>query len=171
MYSKKLLVSRTFKFMKISYCIHFRCFLSPVGGFIWSFLAPVVLIFIINFGFFIMAACISWQKHSKRAKNKNLSLAMSWLKSTIPLMVVLGLTWITGVVVVEVGALYSLAYIYTAMVAFQGLFIFLVLVVIPKNMREKYLICFNPNLTKKVSCILTRLAIPVLSCTELRHFL
>ena len=131
--------------------IVFRCFLSPVGGFIWSFLAPVILIFIINFGFFIMAAWISWQKHSKRAENKKLSLVMSWLKSTIPLVVVLGLTWITGVVVVEVEALYPLAYIYTIMVAFQGLFIFLVLVVVPKNMREKCLKFFSkPNKDSKL---------------------
>ena len=141
----------------------FRCFLSPVGGFKWSFLAPVILIFIINFGFFIMAARISWLQHTKRAKS---SLVMSWLKSTIPLVVVLGLTWITGVVIVKVKALYPLAYIYTIMVAFQGLFIFLVLVVVPKNMREKYLKFFNPNLTKIVSCSFHKAAFPVISLNE-----
>ena len=50
----------------------------------------------------------------------------------MPLVVVLGLTWITGVVIVEVDALYPLAYIYTIMAAFQGLFIFLALVVFAK---------------------------------------
>jgi len=40
---------------------------------------------------------------------------------------------IAGVLVVEVEALVPLTYAYTIMVAFQGLFILLVLVVIPPN--------------------------------------
>ena len=97
-----------------------------------------------------MAACISWHQHRRRVdNNKKAKLFWSWLKSAIPLVVVLGLTWITGVLVVAVEALYPLAYIYTIMVAFQGLFIFLVLVVFAKGVREEYVKCFKSKIKKK----------------------
>ena len=51
--------------------------------------------------------------------NKNVQKVVGWLKSSVPLVVVLGLTWITGVVVVEVEAL-PLSYLYTIMAVFQG---------------------------------------------------
>ena len=50
----------------------------------------------------------------------------------------MGLTWILGVLVVEVEALLPLTYIYTIMVAFQGLFIFIIFVCLSKSVREAY---------------------------------
>ena len=50
----------------------------------------------------------------------------------------MGLAWIVGVLIVEVEALLPLAYIYTIMVAFQGLFIFLIYVVFSKKVRGAY---------------------------------
>ncbi len=57
----------------------------------------------------------------------------------IPLVVIMGLTWIFGVLVVEVEALLPLTYIYTIMVASQGLFIFLAFVFFSKQAREEYI--------------------------------
>ena len=54
------------------------------------------------------------------------------------LVVIMGLTWIFGVLVVEVEALLPLTYIYTIMVAFQGLFIFILFVPTSKSVREAY---------------------------------
>ncbi len=51
----------------------------------------------------------------------------------------MGLTWIFGVLVVEVEVLLPLTYIYTIMVAFQGLFIFLAFVFFSKQVREEYI--------------------------------
>ena len=53
-------------------------------------------------------------------------------------MIVMGLTWIFGILIVKVEALLPLAYIYTIMVAFQGLFIFLIFVIFSKQVREAY---------------------------------
>ncbi len=50
----------------------------------------------------------------------------------------MGLTWIFGMLVVEVEALLPLTYIYTIMVAFQGLFIFIIFVICSKSVREAY---------------------------------
>ena len=52
------------------------------------------------------------------------------------LVIIMGLTWIVGVLIVEVEALLPLAYIYTIMVAFQGLFIY---VAFSKKVREAYI--------------------------------
>ena len=62
------------------------------------------------------------------------------------LVVVMGLTWIFGVLIVEVEELVPLAYIYTIMVAFQGLFIFLIFVVFPKEVREVYVKLYKNNI-------------------------
>ena len=75
------------------------------------------------------------------------------------LVVVMGLTWIIGVLIVEVEELVPLAYIYTIMVAFQGLFIFFIFVAYPKEVRDVYaklwkkkLKTFNTeNITKEVN--------------------
>ena len=48
----------------------------------------------------------------------------------------MGITWIIGVLVLEVEALLPVAYIFTIMVAFQGLAIFIVFVVFSKQVRE-----------------------------------
>ena len=61
-----------------------------------------------------------------------------WLRSAVMLVVIMGLTWIFGVLIVEVEGLVPLAYIYTIMVAFQGVFIFLILVAFSKQVRAAY---------------------------------
>ena len=64
---------------------------------------------------------------------------MAWLKAVIFLMVVMGITWLIGVLVTEVEALLPLAYIFTIMVAFQGVAIFLSLVAFQKSVRDEYI--------------------------------
>ena len=117
----------------------------------WAFIAPVILIFLTNIGFFIMAARISWQQHMRKVENKTLESVLSWLKSTIPLVVVMGLTWVIGLLVLHVSELIFLAYIYTIMVAFQGLFIFLVLIVLSRAIRDYYSKCYRSKFSLSVS--------------------
>ena len=52
----------------------------------------------------------------------------------------MGITWIIGVLVIEVEELFVLAYVFTIFVAFQGLFIFITFVLISesKRVRELY---------------------------------
>ena len=109
---------------------------SVTSMLIFAFIAPVAIVFLVNICFFIMAARISWLQIRKKKTSKNVGKVVGWLKSSVSLVVVLGLTWITGVAVVEVEALYPLVYIYTIMAAFQGLCIFLALVVFSKAMIE-----------------------------------
>ena len=48
----------------------------------------------------------------------------------------------------EVDELVTLTYIYTIMVAFQGLFIFLIFVVLSKQVREAYAKCWREKVNK-----------------------
>jgi hypothetical protein len=67
-----------------------------------------------------------------------ISFSRNWLRSAVSLVVIMGLTWIFGVLIVEVEALIPLAYIYTILVAFQGVFIFIIFVLLSKQSREAY---------------------------------
>ena len=112
------------------------CFLNPETKFIWAFIAPVLVIMLINAGFFVMAAIVIW-RHNKKKSNRNKHVK-SWLKVLASLIVVMGLTWIIGVLIVEVEELVPLAYIYTIMVAFQGVWIFFIFVVLQEQVRSNY---------------------------------
>ena len=138
------------------------CFLNTETNFIWAFVAPVIVIILINVGFFIMAAIAMWI-HNKRQTGGEMTKERfrSWLKTLASLVVVMGLTWIIGVLIVEVEELVPLAYIFTIMVAFQGVWIFLIFVVYPKEVRDGYVKLWRKNLktifsekdTKEVSSL------------------
>ena len=61
-----------------------------------------------------------------------------WLKAVTSLVVVMGVTWIVGVLIVDVMELLPLAYVYTIMVAFQGFWIFLFFVLLEEKVRQSY---------------------------------
>ncbi len=86
-----------------------------------------------------MAAIVMW-KHKKRlaADSMKPKHTIAWLKTVASLTVVMGVTWLIGVLIVDVDELVPLAYIFTIMVAFQGVWIFLLFVVFPKQVRDDY---------------------------------
>ena len=116
---------------------YYSCFLNPNSNFIWAFIAPVIVIILTNIGFFIMAAVTIW-RHNER-KGGDIKSARSWLKVLVSLVVVMGLTWISGVLIVVVDELLPLAYIFTIMVAFQGVWIFFFFILIQEQVRDAYL--------------------------------
>ena len=63
----------------------------------------------------------------------------------------MGLTWILGVLVVDVEALLPLAYIYTIMVAFQGLSIFLSVVAFQSSVRKEYIKWWTNHMKTSIS--------------------
>ena len=137
------------RYLTLHFLIFSSCFLNPKTHFIWVFIAPVIVIIFVNVGFFIMAAITIWKQHSKRQTSGKISKERfrSWLKTLVSLVVVMGLTWIFGVLIVEVEKLVPLAYIYTIMVAFQGLFIFLLFVAFPKEVRDAYVKVWREKVT------------------------
>ena len=63
---------------------------------------PVILIFVTNIGFLIMAAVIMWRQQKKRNIKQKSSDVGGWLKDVTTLMVAMGITWIIGLAVVEI---------------------------------------------------------------------
>ena len=77
----------------------------------------------------------------KESDRKSLQDVRKWLKSAVSLTVVMGLTWVPSLLVVDVGlkeVTGVLDYISTFLIAFQGVFIFLIFVVFSKVVREAY---------------------------------
>ena len=60
------------------------------------------------------------------------------MKVSVSLTVVMGITWIIGVLVIEVEELFALAFIFTIFVAFQGLIIFIFFILLQKPVRDSY---------------------------------
>ena len=113
----------------------FRCYLNPKTHFIWAFIAPVLVIMFINVAFIIMAATVMWRHKKKLTGKMEAKKIKNWLKALLSLTVIMGVTWIFGVLIVEVQALIPLAYIYTILVAFQGVVIFILFVVLDSKVR------------------------------------
>ena len=128
----------------VSYPIHFfslhavsicSCYLKTNTHFIWALICPVVFIFIANIGFAIVIARVIWQHPKKDSKKQNIR---SWLKFSVSLPVVMGLTWVPGLFVINHKGVIPLAYISTFLVASQGTLIFLIFVVFFKPVRVAY---------------------------------
>jgi hypothetical protein len=84
-----------------------------------------------------MAAAVLWRISKKKAKG-GVGHIKHWLKALVSLVVIMGLTWLFGVLIVELEELAFLAYIYSFMVAFQGVWIFLLFVILDQQVREGY---------------------------------
>ena len=67
------------------------------------------------------------------------TLHRQWIKASISLTVVMGITWIIGFLVIEVEELYALAYIFIIFATLEGVFIFVIFVLLPKQVKENYI--------------------------------
>ena len=60
----------------------------------------------------------------------------NWFKAASTLTIVMGITWIRGIILVVSEGLLFLVYIYTIMVTFQGVFIFFLYVILSKSVKD-----------------------------------
>uniref|UniRef100_A0A1X7VR61 G-protein coupled receptors family 2 profile 2 domain-containing protein n=1 Tax=Amphimedon queenslandica TaxID=400682 RepID=A0A1X7VR61_AMPQE len=113
------------------------CWLDYESGFIWSFIIPVIIILLINIGFFAMAIIIMKKHRKNRISNEN-SLkddAKYWIKSSISLTIVMGIGWIGNVFFFSEELLF-IAYIMTVFISAQGIIIFILYVPLSNNVRK-----------------------------------
>ena len=101
-----------------------------------------------------------WKQQRKRMARNKVQQFFSWLKAIVSLVFVMSLTWILGLVGDLRPDLTPVVYIHNIAVAFQGFFIFLVLVVLVSSVRKNIKSWFktkvkkwreNLNFTKVVS--------------------
>ncbi len=128
----------------------FRCFLNAETRFIWAFIAPVMVIILIKIGFFVMAAVRLWQQRKKKMKDGKMDRdnIIAWLKAVSFILLIMGITWLLGILVVDVPALLPVAYIFTILTAFQGLSIFLSVVAFQKSVRDDYIKWWQKRIKK-----------------------
>ncbi|XP_038066887.1 adhesion G protein-coupled receptor L1-like isoform X2 [Patiria miniata] len=128
------------------------CWLEVENNFIWAFVAPVIVIIVVNTMFlsmaiFIMCRHSPMQTNQKEKSNKekitpvlneqnfgssqqivggdnNMGVAVSWVRGALVLLCLLGITWAFGLLYVT-ESLLVFAYIFTIANVFQGVFIFL----------------------------------------------
>ncbi|XP_064416362.1 adhesion G protein-coupled receptor E4-like [Latimeria chalumnae] len=110
-----------------------HCWLSMERYFLWSFLGPVCLIILVNLTLFIV---IIWILKEKLASlDKDVSTVKESRSLTFKVMaqfLILGCTWMFGLFHVGQGTL-IMAYVFTILNSFQGLFIFLVYCVLNRQ--------------------------------------
>ncbi|XP_064400246.1 adhesion G-protein coupled receptor G6-like [Halichondria panicea] len=121
------------------------CWLNPITNFILTFIVPVVVILLVNVCFFIMAIVIMCRHQTRQGKSQEIS---SWLKSSVSLVTVMGLTWITGLLVFDVPALLPVSYIFTIFASFQGVAIFILFVPLSLPVRDAYFKWWKEKLAK-----------------------
>ena len=110
--------------------------MNPEKHFIWVVIVPATLIFLTNIGVFIMAATIMLRHQKKIKENNKMTSFLNWFKSACSLTIIMGITWIIGIILVVSEGLLFLAYIYTIMVAFQGVFILFWYVILSKSVKD-----------------------------------
>ena len=113
-----------------------RCYLSADTHFIWALIAPVILIIFVNIFFFILVAKNNYYDNQQNANISKKNNACSWLKLDISIVVIMCLTWIPQILLLYRPELVLLAYTYAFMVAFQGVFILCILVLLSQPVRQ-----------------------------------
>ncbi|XP_059469822.1 latrophilin Cirl-like isoform X3 [Neocloeon triangulifer] len=104
------------------------CWLNTDNYFIWSFVGPVIAVILANLVFLSMAV-YKMCRHSstsvpvKSKEHARLASARSWLRGAIALVFLLGLTWTFGLLFLNKETA-IMAYVFTVLNSFQGLFIF-----------------------------------------------
>ncbi|XP_078673403.1 uncharacterized protein LOC144912260 isoform X2 [Branchiostoma floridae x Branchiostoma belcheri] len=111
------------------------CWLSwKKHGFIWSFVGPMLFMILVNLGFLIMTLRLVYvQRTNRELTNTNTDKRSEqgrgkkfrfWIRVSVTLICLLGLTWLLGVLYISRETV-VFAYFFTIANSFQGLFIFI----------------------------------------------
>lgn len=110
------------------------CWLTYKDNFIWAFIAPVLLILLINVGFLIISLKIMRRHLSDKRRRKT---TWYWFKGSLSLIVIMGINWIFGLLVLH-EYLLPLIYLFAITTTLQGVWIFLLFTIGFRQMREEY---------------------------------
>ncbi|KJH45666.1 Latrophilin/CL-1-like GPS domain protein [Dictyocaulus viviparus] len=118
---------------------HHHCWLRTDNLFILFFVVPAAFILLANTMFLFMTICIVY-RHSKyipcrHTSNQGMAIR-TWVKGSMGLICLLGVTWTCGLLWIDDGHSIVMAYAFTIANSFQGLFIFLFHVVFSEKMRN-----------------------------------
>ncbi|XP_048198314.1 adhesion G protein-coupled receptor E5 isoform X2 [Perognathus longimembris pacificus] len=114
------------------------CWLSLEWGFLWSFVGPLAFIILCNAVIFVITVWKLTQKFSEiNPDTKRLRKARVLTVTAIAQLFVLGSTWGFGLFLFDPHSS-ALSYVFTLLNCLQGLFLFLLLCLLNKKVREEY---------------------------------
>ncbi|CAH3182932.1 unnamed protein product, partial [Porites lobata] len=125
--------------MRVFYAFSWgTCWVSFSNSLVWTFVAPVLLVCLVNiyfecfFFFYLLLKLQKFQKHS------NFLSLLQGLRACVVLLPLLGLTWVFGILsVTDAGLVFQ--YIFTILNSLQGFFIFVIHVLRSNEFRAAYL--------------------------------
>ncbi|XP_078673389.1 adhesion G protein-coupled receptor L1-like [Branchiostoma floridae x Branchiostoma belcheri] len=102
------------------------CWLSVNNYFIWTFVGPMLIVILVNIGFLAMTMKVIYtQKAHDRSNQSEQGMDFKfWIRVSLALVCILGLTWVFGVLYISSETL-VFAYVFTVINSLQGLFIFI----------------------------------------------
>uniref|UniRef100_A0A5S6QF12 Latrophilin Cirl n=1 Tax=Trichuris muris TaxID=70415 RepID=A0A5S6QF12_TRIMR len=130
-----------------SYGTEQYCWLNTENYFVFSFVGPVIVVLAANLVllFISMAIIVRHVPYSRAPQNPDKSVFLSriklWIKGALILVVLLGLTWSLGILLVSQSAI-AIAYLFTILNSLQGLFIFCFQVLMNKKVRNGWKMWF-----------------------------
>nr|XP_048300466.1 adhesion G protein-coupled receptor E5 isoform X1 [Myodes glareolus] len=114
------------------------CWLNYKEGFLWSFVGPLAFIIFCNSAIFLVTVWKLTAKFSEINPNmKKLRKARVLTITAIAQLIVLGSTWVFGLFLFDPHSRW-LSYIFTLLNCLQGLFLYLMLCLLNKKVREEY---------------------------------
>ncbi|KAM4887985.1 adhesion G protein-coupled receptor E5 [Thomomys bottae] len=114
------------------------CWLSLEQGFLWSFVGPLAFVILCNAVIFVITVWRLTQKFSEINPDlKRLQRARVLTVTAVAQLFVLGVTWVFGLFLFDPHSV-ALSYVFTLLNCLQGLFLFLLLCLLNKKVREEY---------------------------------
>ncbi|XP_062866442.1 adhesion G protein-coupled receptor E5 isoform X2 [Trichomycterus rosablanca] len=116
-----------------------HCWLSLDGDFIWSFLAPVCIVILLNSFFFIITVWKLMKKFSSLNPDlSKLRKLRGFVLTAVAQLCVLGGMWIFGCFLFQEEGTLVMAYLFTLLNSLQGVLIFVMHCLMSKSVREEY---------------------------------
>ncbi|VIO94192.1 Uncharacterized protein BM_BM1739 [Brugia malayi] len=120
------------------------CWLNVATPTIWAFAGPIAVVIVFNIVFLGVALRVVLSVPS-RHRNR-MEQMLGWLKGSATLLCLLGVTWIFGYLMIIQGAETVFAYIFTILNCLQGVFIFIIHVVLNDKVRSTLLRFLRANI-------------------------
>ncbi|EDO45462.1 predicted protein, partial [Nematostella vectensis] len=134
-YGKRLVFSLSICIFVFVYFYLFSCWVSFSNGLVWTFVAPVLLISLVNF--IILIRVVREMTRLQNSKSSDTSNTRQSVKACVVLFPLLGLTWVFGVLAVtDAGLVFQ--YLFTILNSLQGLLIFVLHVLRSSEIRHAF---------------------------------
>ncbi|XP_072050890.1 uncharacterized protein [Amphiura filiformis] len=129
-----------------------HCFLPPGIVFSFGIVFYIVLVLLFNFViFFMVMQRLTCGRKSKRTNKKMARETWKRLQNAVTISVLLGLTWIFGFFTIIDSAVFELQLVFCIFNSLQGLFIFLLFCVRPKEVRFAWRAWFSGSTIRRFS--------------------